>query len=82
MYYLTMSEPYKPIACALHDQYEIAIMQKRHLTIKWLDDSGVSHGGKIFPADILLKDGEEFLVANTEDNKELKIRLDKITILE
>ena len=77
-----MSEPYKPIACALHDQYEIAIMQKKHLTINWLDDSGVSHNDKVFPKDILVRDGEEFLVANTEDNKELKIRLDKITILE
>ena len=75
-----MTEPYKPIICSLHDEYEIAIMKKRHLTIKWLDDSGVSRSEKVLPKDILVKDGEEFLVANAEDNKELKIRLDKITM--
>jgi len=82
MYYLIMTEPYKPITCSLHDADEIAIVQKRYLTITWSDDSAVCHGGKVLPTDILLKDGEEFLVANTEDNKELKIRLDKIAILE
>ena len=77
-----MTVPYKPIACSLHDEYEIAIMQKGHLTIKWLDDSGVSHSDKVLPKDILVKDGEEFLIANSGDSKEVKIRLDKITILE
>jgi len=77
-----MTNPYKPITCSLHDEYEIAIMRKKHLTITWLDDSGVSRSDKVLPKDILLKDGEEFLVAKAEGNKELKIRLDKITILE
>jgi transcriptional antiterminator Rof (Rho-off) len=77
-----MTNPYKPIACSLHDEYEIAIMQKKHLTTTWLDDSGFSHSDKVLPKDILVKDGEEFLIADTRDNKALKIRLDKITILD
>ena len=76
-----MTNPYKPRACSLHDEYEIAIMQKRHLIITWLDDSGFSHSDKVLPKDILVKDRAEFLVANTKDDKELIIRLDKITIL-
>ena len=76
-----MTNLYKPIVCSLHDEYEIAIMQKRYLTITWLDDSGFSHSDKVLPKDILVKDRAEFLVANTKEDKELKIRLDKITIL-
>ena len=77
-----MTNSYKPIACSLHDEYEIAIMQKNRFTISWLDDSGFSHSDNVLPENILVKDKEEFLVANTKDNKELIIRLDKITILD
>lgn len=80
-----MTKPYEPIACALHDEYEIAIMHKKHLSIKWLDDSDKQHTAKVLPIDILVKDREEFLVArtqdSTQDNENLCIRLDKITLL-
>ena len=76
-----MANPYKPVPCSLHDEYEIAIMRKKGLSIKWIDDSGVVHTGKILPKDILVKNKEEFLIANTQDNKELCIRMDKITLL-
>ena len=77
-----MTDSYKPIACSSHDEYEIAIMHKTHLNIKWVDHNGVYRTDKVLPKDILVKDREEFLVANTGDKKELCIRLDKMTILE
>ena len=77
-----MNKPYRPIACALHDKYEIAIMHKKHLTIKWLDENGTFHTDKVLPKDILVKNKEEFLVATTQGNKEICFRLDKITLLE
>ena len=82
-----MNNQYKPIACSLHDEYEVAIMQKKYLNIKWLDDAGVNHTEKVLPKDILVKNKEEFLVArthhdNAQDNTQLYIRLDKITLLE
>ena len=76
-----MNKHYKPIACSLHDEYEIAIMHKKHLNIKWLDDNAEQHSEKVLAKDILVKDKEEFLVAETQDNRELCIRLDKITLL-
>ena len=76
-----MINPYIPIACALHDEYEIAIMHRKQLNIRWFDSDGIRHVDKVLPKDILVKDKEEFLVANTQDNKELCIRLDKITLL-
>ena len=77
-----MSEPYVPIACALHDEYEIAIMHKKHLRIKWSDDGCEQHTGDVLPKDILVKDKQEFLVADAENGEALCIRLDKISILE
>jgi len=77
-----MNKPYKPIACSLHDEYEIAIMHKKYISIQWLDDNGEHHAEKVLPKDVLVKNKEEFLVANTRDNKELCIRLDKLTLLE
>jgi len=77
-----MNKPYQPILCSLHDEYEIAIMHKKKLNIKWLDDAGISLSDNILPQDILVKNKEEFLLAKGSDNKALCIRLDKITLLE
>ena len=76
------SDTYTPIACSLHDEYEIAIMHKKYLVIKWQDDNGSDHSEKVLPKDILVKDKEEFLVAYIQGNSELVIRLDKIEILD
>lgn len=76
-----MSKLYIPIACALHDEYEIAIMHKTPLRIKWLDENNNHHVEKVLAKDILVEDKEEFLVANTLDNRELCIRLDRITLV-
>lgn len=77
---MKMDDPYDPIACVLHDEYEIAIMHKKHLDIEWLDETGGLHSARVLPKDILVKNKEEFLLATTKENEELRIRLDKITI--
>lgn len=74
------NEPYQPIACALHDQYEIAIMQKKQLTLGWSDIDG-QHTARLMPKDILVKDKQEFLIAESQDKSEYCIRLDWITLL-
>lgn len=76
-----MTEPYQPIACALHDEYEIAIMHKKSLNISWIDSSEEVRKAIVHPKDILVKDKQEFLIADTQENGELCIRLDKITLL-
>ena len=76
-----MTDPYKPIACALHDEYEIAIMHRQKLTITWCDDSGVSHESRVLPLDTRVENGEEFLIAEEEGGERLTIRLDRINII-
>jgi transcriptional antiterminator Rof (Rho-off) len=75
-------EAYRPISCALHDEYEIAIMHKKYLAVRWLDDSGERHTDKVLPKDILVKNKEEFLIAADQNNNEFCIRLDKISLLD
>ncbi len=75
-----MSTSYTPITCSLHDEYEIAIMKKVHLAVKWLDEKGDAHTGSVLPVDLKVENKEEFLVFIDTD-KELCIRLDKITLL-
>lgn len=77
-----MKNPYIPIACSFHDEYEIAIMHNKNLNIEWIDDGGKAHKGNILPTDILVKGGEEFLVAQDKEGGQLCIRLDKITLLQ
>ena len=76
-----MNQAYQPIACALHDKYEIAIMFKTHINIRWQDDKGGEHTEQVLPVDLLVKNGEEFLVAMGVDNQERCIRLDRIELL-
>ena len=78
---MIMNEAYIPIACSLHDEYEIAIMQKKVLSISWSDDDGL-HTAKVQPKDILVKDKQEFLIADSRAYNELCLRLDKITLLD
>jgi transcriptional antiterminator Rof (Rho-off) len=82
-----MSESdYTPIACALHDRYEIAIMHRQVLHIEWLDASGESHMADVMPLDIKVSQGEEFLVARPvsadDDDEPYEIRLDRVRLCE
>lgn len=78
-----MNEPYLPIACAAHDEFEIAIMHRKKLHLKWTDDIGKTQLCEVLPEDILVKNGAEYLLAKHLDSAtELCIRLDKITLLD
>lgn len=76
-----MPTTYRPIACSLHDEYELAIMHKKSMTIEWRE-GGAVYRETVLPLDILVKNGEEFLVASTEADNTVRIRLDRIAILD
>lgn len=77
-----MSTPYIPIACALHDEYEIAIMHRKRLHIRWSDTDGEQRTALVMPKDILVKNREEFLVAELPEGDEICVRLDNISLLD
>ncbi len=78
------NSPYKPIACADYDVYEIAIMQKRCINLSWTDQHGQSQHELIMPLHLQIKDGAEYLLfqsaqtgdSMTQNNR--TVRLDQI----
>ena len=77
-----MNKPYQPILCTLHDEYEIAIMHKKTLSIQYIDDSGANLRDTVLPIDLLVENKEEYLLAKASNDEVLRIRLDKINLLD
>lgn len=71
-------EPYTPIACSLHSEYELAIMHRMNLRLAWLDAQGQEHIGKVLPLDLYTRDRVEYLAAQGIDGQQHEIRLDRI----
>lgn len=73
-----MSEPYKPIACGVHDQLELAIMHAERLALVWTDADGAQQQGILEPVDIQVSESVEYLVFRSGD----RLRLDRIKSFE
>lgn len=71
-----LNDPYTPIDCAIYDIYEIAIMQKKKLKLKWLSDDGQAFNKQLSPVKLQIKNKAEYLILDSEIISE--IRLDKI----
>ena len=71
--------PYHPVSCELHSQYELAIMHKNTLCLSWSEGGEVVIETDIIPVDIQTKNKAEYLVVKKqEQNKLFSIRLDHI----
>ena len=71
-----MSNTYIPVACALHDRYERAIIERKTVFARW-QDAGSWHSGSIHPLAVETVEGEEFLTFRA-DGVTLRVRLDRI----
>ena len=73
-----MNTPYQPVSCALHSEYELAIIRKTKLELVYLDDKQEQHTLRVYPIDLQTSNGEEFLLTKTTAGEALRIRLDHI----
>jgi transcriptional antiterminator Rof (Rho-off) len=69
---------YLPIDCALHSEYELAILQHRRLHLTWLDSDDATHSEIITPTDLVTRQGKEFMIFTRSGGETGKIRLDRI----
>ncbi len=69
---------YQPIPCALHSEYELWIMHRQTLQVRWQDEDGQQYEGVLTPKDVYTRAGEEFLVLEDENGARLELRLDRI----
>jgi Rho-binding antiterminator len=79
--YAAMTD-YTPIDCALHSEYELAIVHGLHLRISWSRPDGRRHVEVLKPRDLKTRNHEEYLIAEQPDGQQLEIRLDRIRKIE
>lgn len=81
-----MTEPlnqdlYSPIACARYSEYEVAILHRQKLHLRWREDN-VHYDQVVLPVDLKTINHEEFLICRGGTGETLSIRLDRIQRVE
>ncbi|MFQ5759336.1 MAG: Rho-binding antiterminator [Acidiferrobacterales bacterium] len=71
---------YIPIPCSQYDRYEVAIMHRRRLRLRWHADN-VVYRHIVKPIDLQTRNGEEFLICRKR-GETFPIRLDQIREVE
>ncbi len=74
-------KPYAPIACARYSEYEVAILHRQKLHLRWREDN-VFHDQVVLPLDLKTQNHEEFLICRAASGETLTIRLDRIQRME
>jgi transcriptional antiterminator Rof (Rho-off) len=72
-------QEYRPIACALHEQYQLAALRGEPLQISWVDESQGSMQRVLRVLDVFTRDRAEYLTGVTLTGEEYRIRLDRIS---
>ena len=73
-----MSSPYRPVDCATHSEYELAIMRHQWLQLNWQDAAGETHHERLRPLDLCTAADGEYLIAETDAGEPRRLRLDHI----
>jgi len=73
-----VEKTYQPIACRLHDEYELAVLRRAALDLSWRSEAGEACSDRLVPEDVFTRQGAEFLAGRTTDGILHEIRLDRI----
>lgn len=68
---------YRPIACGVYSQLEVAILHRTPIACAWDDADGRRHEATLLPQDLLTRDRAEYLIADAPDGR-VEIRLDRV----
>ncbi len=68
-------KPYAPIACARYSEYEVAILHRQKLHLRWREDN-VFHDQVVLPLDLKTQNHEEFLICRAASGETQTNRLD------
>jgi transcriptional antiterminator Rof (Rho-off) len=70
--------PYHPVACALHETYQLAAMKKLHIDLTWQAEDAAQQKARIRVEDVYTRSQAEYLRVSTQAGESLEIRLDLI----
>lgn len=74
-----MSSDYLPIACAVHERLEFAVLRRQHLQLAWLGEDGrTQFRERILPLDVETRNGAEWLTIKQSNGESEVLRLDRI----
>ena len=74
---MSQPSPYRPIDCALHSRFELAVRRGRALILGWRQPDGRLRREAVIPLDLATRDGAEYLLVKASDER-LQLRLDWI----
>jgi len=74
-------DPYAPIACARYSEYEVAILHRQKLRLRWRE-TNVHSDQVVLPLDLITANHEEFLICRNTAGETMTIRLDRIHRME
>jgi len=77
-----MNEDYRPVACALHSEYELLAMHRTPVRLHVIDDRGAKNIAAGIVQDLLTRQGGEYLVLLDTENNSHEFRLDRIVSVE
>lgn len=69
---------YRPVACEIYAELELAILRHKRLRLVWRDCDGTHHVATLRPKDLLTRQHEEFLISEDSEANLVEIRLDRI----
>ncbi len=70
--------PYHPIACGLHETYQLAAIKGVEVDLIWLLEDSSERECRVRVEDVFTRAKAEYLKANTQAGERLEIRLDRI----
>ena len=69
---------YRSISCDAYSEYEVAILHRNRLHLRWQDENGDERDDEVVPTDLRTEEQAEYLYAEAADGDPQRIRLDRI----
>jgi len=74
-----MSIPYQPVAPHVRERLAIAILCNESMDLYWQDEESLdAYVGRVYPEELVERDGVDYLCARNEEGEPVQIRLDLI----
>ncbi len=69
---------YQPIACVQHEQLELAVLQRQHLQLRYVDAQALTITATVLPLDVYSANAAEWLKMQHADGRIEIVRLDAL----
>lgn len=75
---MTPDSTYQPVACALHERLEFAVLRRIPLVLRYFTVDGGVCEASVLAIDVQTREGAEWLKIQREDGSMSELRLDRL----